>query len=294
MLDAIDYAADKGTVVVFAAGNDGSDGAWYPAFYAPVVAVAATNNDGVAAYFTNYGSWVDISAPGYPVSRSLSPQPRHKTDDDGGQVARFVFTRRPYNLLWNLFTLSPTPLYPPQVLSTVTVAEGSYGSYSGTSMACPLVAGVLALGKAHRPDATSADLKACLLSSAVHLAALNDASYAGGLGAGLVHAAAFLACLGGGAPTSSPTRTLRPTAWRPPPPTRTPTACACDAALTLRVATDQWPAESSYQLTAADPCHTAGQVCPVVQLAEQKKVCRAALAFLANMRVEWSGQYLSF
>ncbi|KAH8063075.1 serine-type endopeptidase [Aureococcus anophagefferens] len=63
-LDAIDYYNSKDGLVVFAAGNDADDGDWYPAYYDGAIAVAATDNDGVAAGFTCYGDWIDISAPG--------------------------------------------------------------------------------------------------------------------------------------------------------------------------------------------------------------------------------------
>ena len=60
-------------LVVFAAGNDASttsaDGLqdWYPGAYTPTIAVAAVDNDHVAADFTNWGSWIDISAPGVDI-----------------------------------------------------------------------------------------------------------------------------------------------------------------------------------------------------------------------------------
>lgn len=54
----------QGGIVVFAAGNSNSSADYYPGFYEPVFAVAASNhNDGRAPY-SNYGSWVDITAPG--------------------------------------------------------------------------------------------------------------------------------------------------------------------------------------------------------------------------------------
>lgn len=67
VLTAIDYAVDAGVYVVVAAGNDNSDDEWYPAFYEPSIAVAALYDSGVRASFSNYGSWIDISAPGVSV-----------------------------------------------------------------------------------------------------------------------------------------------------------------------------------------------------------------------------------
>ena len=67
MLDAIDYYNSAGGIVVFAAGNDNSESCYYPGCYDGVVGVAALDDSGVRASFSNYGDWVDISAPGDPV-----------------------------------------------------------------------------------------------------------------------------------------------------------------------------------------------------------------------------------
>ena len=61
---AVDYAWNKGVVLVAAAGNNGSSSPHYPAYYTNVIAVAATDHNDVRASFSNYGSWVDVAAPG--------------------------------------------------------------------------------------------------------------------------------------------------------------------------------------------------------------------------------------
>lgn len=53
----------KGGLVVFAAGNDAMNYC-YPAGYERVIAVGAIGPYGQAAYYTNYGDWVDVCAPG--------------------------------------------------------------------------------------------------------------------------------------------------------------------------------------------------------------------------------------
>ncbi len=58
----------NGGLVIFAAGNENSSGNWYPARYEGVMAVAATNNQDRKASYSNYGSWVEISAPGGETS----------------------------------------------------------------------------------------------------------------------------------------------------------------------------------------------------------------------------------
>lgn len=67
MQDAINYANAKGVVIVAAAGNSSSSKASYPAYYTPAIAVAATDSSDNKASFSNYGSWVDIAAPGVSI-----------------------------------------------------------------------------------------------------------------------------------------------------------------------------------------------------------------------------------
>jgi subtilisin family serine protease len=62
--DAIDVATQSGKLVIAAAGNYSSDSPAFPAAYADVIAVAALSQTSTKASFSNYGSWVDISAPG--------------------------------------------------------------------------------------------------------------------------------------------------------------------------------------------------------------------------------------
>lgn len=59
----------KGGVVIFAAGNSAYR-IGYPAAYEPIVAVAAVGPDFSRPSYTNYGSWVDICAPGGDMFKS--------------------------------------------------------------------------------------------------------------------------------------------------------------------------------------------------------------------------------
>lgn len=65
--DAVNYAWNRGCLVVAAAGNGGSSSPNYPAYYTNCVAVAATDSSDRLASFSQYGSWVDIAAPGVGV-----------------------------------------------------------------------------------------------------------------------------------------------------------------------------------------------------------------------------------
>ena len=72
VLDAIDYfntngggdALIGGGITIFAAGNDNGNAAYYPGYYSGAFAVAATNNQDVKSWYSNYGAWIDVSAPG--------------------------------------------------------------------------------------------------------------------------------------------------------------------------------------------------------------------------------------
>jgi hypothetical protein len=74
VLDAIDYfnlnagndpgSPLSGGITIFAAGNSYSTGQWYPGCYSGVMAVAATNNQDQKSWYSNYDTWVEISAPG--------------------------------------------------------------------------------------------------------------------------------------------------------------------------------------------------------------------------------------
>jgi thermitase len=68
---AVNYAWSKGVVVVAAAGNNSSSSPFYPASYDNVVAVAATTDLDKLASFSNYGTWVDVAAPGISVYSTI-------------------------------------------------------------------------------------------------------------------------------------------------------------------------------------------------------------------------------
>ena len=64
---AINYAYQKGCVLVAAAGNDGSNELFYPAAYDNVIAVSAIDENNTKASFSNYGDYIDFCAPGVNI-----------------------------------------------------------------------------------------------------------------------------------------------------------------------------------------------------------------------------------
>ncbi len=67
MQDAVNYALMKDVLVVAAAGNSRSDSPFYPAAFEGVVGVSGTNSRDERWGLSNFGSYVDLSAPGFAV-----------------------------------------------------------------------------------------------------------------------------------------------------------------------------------------------------------------------------------
>jgi serine protease len=128
---AVQYAHDKGVVVVCAAGNDGRGKVGYPAAYPGAIAVAATQFDEATTFYSNWGPQIDIAAPGGNT----------RLDQNGDGM--------PDGVLQNTIAIGdPT--------------RSDYFTFMGTSMASPHAAGVAALVVGEgitRPAAVEAVLK---------------------------------------------------------------------------------------------------------------------------------------
>lgn len=69
--EAIEYAYEKGVVMVAAAGNWASEDISYPAAISKVISVSATDREGSLAKFSSYGPLIDICAPGEEIYSSV-------------------------------------------------------------------------------------------------------------------------------------------------------------------------------------------------------------------------------
>ncbi|HAD81511.1 MAG: hypothetical protein A2509_10485 [Candidatus Edwardsbacteria bacterium RIFOXYD12_FULL_50_11] len=65
--DIVNYAWEGGSVLICAAGNDNVSDPHYPSAYANVVSVAATTSADLKSSFSNYGTTIDVSAPGSAI-----------------------------------------------------------------------------------------------------------------------------------------------------------------------------------------------------------------------------------
>jgi serine protease len=135
MQNVISEVRAAGVILVAAAGNNNSSEQFFPAAYDGVVAVSAVNSASELASYSNYGSYIDVAAPG-----------GDEGDRDGDGTAD-------------------------RVISTMGKhSDGSidflYGWSSGTSMAAPHVAGVAALMKAVYPELTPTDFDQALVGGA--------------------------------------------------------------------------------------------------------------------------------
>lgn len=132
--EAITFAQLAGSSVVAAAGNDGVNAVMYPAAYAGVIGVSATNPNSELAVYSNYGDEIDVTAPGGDV--------RFDLDGDG-------FVDGVLSLAWDVFNNHPY-----------------FQFLQGTSMAAPHVSAVAALMKSVNPDLDPASVTFLLRSSA--------------------------------------------------------------------------------------------------------------------------------
>jgi hypothetical protein len=65
---AVAYAQERGALIFAAAGNNGIDQVYYPAAHDGVIGVGAVDASGEHLAFSNTGSQIDISAPGYAIN----------------------------------------------------------------------------------------------------------------------------------------------------------------------------------------------------------------------------------
>ncbi|WP_218133739.1 S8 family peptidase [Lentzea fradiae] len=164
--NAINGAVNRGTTVVVAAGNSNLNVANFtPANCNGVITVAASSREGNKAFYSNYGTRIDIAAPGGETRRGT---------DTPGTITT------PQNGIWSTLNAGAT-----------TPGAENYQPYQGTSMAAPHIAGLAALLIAKKPSLTPAQVKDLIKINARAL----PGTCSGGCGAGLADAAKTVAAV---------------------------------------------------------------------------------------------------
>jgi len=162
---------NRGIIIVSAAGNSGENAPSYPASYDGVISVSAVGINARIAPYSNFGSTIDVAAPGGDFS----------TDLNGDGYAD------------GILSTSGNDAFDP--------IEHVYTFSQGTSMAAPHMAGVAALMKSLRPGITPDDIDGWLTNGAI-VRDLGDAGRDNLYGHGLIDAfKAVRAAQGGGSPT---------------------------------------------------------------------------------------------
>lgn len=85
VLSAIRYANSKGSLVVAAAGNDSTDSVTFPARAPNVLAVGASTEHRCLSLYSNFGTGLDIVAPGGGRDRAISDDPSCRPNDAPGR-----------------------------------------------------------------------------------------------------------------------------------------------------------------------------------------------------------------
>jgi len=156
-----DAAIAKGITVIAAAGNEGRASLSFPGNCESVITVVATQALGDRASYSNYGQGTLLAAPGGEFNIGSTEAP----DSRGG------------------------------IISTSVDAANvqSYRLSEGTSMATPVVSGVVALMYSMQPNITPAKVKAILKDSVRTFEPTSNCALFGGCGAGIINAQLALA-----------------------------------------------------------------------------------------------------
>jgi serine protease len=168
--NAINGAVSRGATVVVAAGNSNANASGFtPANCGNIINVASTNRAGARSYYSNYGTIVDVAAPGGETRNGTTPTPENG-------------------------------IYSTLNSGTTVQSLENYQPYQGTSMAAPHIAGLAALLKSAKSTLTPAEIETAIKNNARPL----PGACTGGCGTGIADATKTINAVTGGTTTPAP------------------------------------------------------------------------------------------
>lgn len=179
MLNAVNYAYNKGCVIVAAAGNSGSTNVNYPAAFNNVIAVASCDAANNKSLFSNYGSWIDVLAPG-----------GYSTQGNSQGVGKFSILSTTYNDAGTINNIIDEVTGGAASYANTTTDDAIAGKYDimyGTSVATAITSGLCGLILSANPNLTPEKVKEILKSSCDNVDDQNQ-DYIGLIGAGRINA----------------------------------------------------------------------------------------------------------
>ena len=205
MQNIVNYAYNKGCILLGAAGNNGNGAesqmnedipvnyTGYPAALEHVIAVGSCNSDDKKSDFSCYGTWLDLLSPGGYAYQATGMMP----------ITSFSVLSTTYNnagtfgemLSGQLGGITGGEMEFPTGGAGSCGVSGQYDIMQGTSMACPVASGLAGLVLSKNPTLTPEELTAVMKSTCVNVDAINP-EFVDSMGAGRIDAYAAVHAAG--------------------------------------------------------------------------------------------------
>lgn len=198
MQNIVNYAYNKGCIMLGAAGNNGNGAesqvnseipvnyTGYPAALEHVIAVGSCDVDDRKSDFSCYGTWLDLLSPGgYAHQSTLG-------------MTSFAVLSTTFNEAGSYMDMLEHATDQSQITTGGAGdcgVEGKYDIMQGTSMACPVASGLAGLVLSKNPTLTPEELTEVMKSTCVNVDAINP-EFVDSMGAGRIDAYAAVVAAG--------------------------------------------------------------------------------------------------